>query len=87
MIDTYMLIPEGDVTLKDRFTRAFVVSDRLVDAIKPEILDKFSEYLSVEMSNQDQDKEVPPHYIENELKSYLNREFNIDPEIPLKKYD
>ena len=86
MIDVYMLIPEGEVPLKDRFTRAFVVSDRLVDAIKPEVLDKFSEYLSVEMSNKDQDEEVPGHYIENELKAYLNREFNIDPEIPLK-YD
>jgi len=85
MIDTYMLIPEGEVPLKDRFTRAFVVSDRLVDAIKPDVLDKFSDYLSSEMAIKEQDEEVPDHYIENELKEYLNREFNIDPEIPLKK--
>ena len=39
MIDMYMKIPEGEVQLKDRFTRAFVVSDRLVEAIKPEILE------------------------------------------------
>ena len=85
MIDIYMLIPEGEVPLKDRFTRAFVVSDRLVDAIKPDVLDKFSDYLSSEMAIKEQDEEVPDHYIENELKEYLNREFNIDPEIPLKK--
>ncbi len=85
MIDTYMLIPEGDVPLKDRFTRAFVVSDRLVDAIKPDVLDKFSDYLSNKMATKEQDEEVPDYYIENELKEYLNREFNIDPEIPLKK--
>lgn len=86
MIDTYMIIPEGDIPLKDRFTRAFVVSDRLVEAIKPEVLDKFSDYLSNEMSNKDENEEVPDHYIENELKSYLNREFDVNPEIPLK-YD
>lgn len=86
MIDTYMIIPEGEIPLKDRFTRAFVVSDRLVEAIKPEVLDKFSDYLSNEMSNKDQNEEVPEYYIENELKAYLNREYNINPEIPLK-YD
>ena len=37
------------------------------------------------MAIKEQDEEVPDHYIENELKEYLNREFNIDPEIPLKK--
>jgi len=84
MIDTYMIIPEGEIPLKDRFTRAFVVSDRLVEAIKPEVLDNFSNYLSEKMSMEDQDKEVPEHYIENELKSYLNRTFDINPNIPLK---
>ena len=50
------------------------------------VLDKFSDYLSNEMSNKDQNEEVPEYYIENELKVYLNREYNINPEIPLK-YD
>jgi hypothetical protein len=84
MIDTYMIIPEGELPLKDRFTRAFVVSDRLVEAIKPEVLDDFSNYLSIKMSNEDKDSEVPEHYIENELKSYLNNRFDINPNIPLK---
>ena len=69
MIDTYMMIPEGELPLKDRFTRAFVVSDRLVEAIKPEVLDDFSNYLSEKMSLESEDLEVPEHYIENELKS------------------
>jgi len=29
--------------------------------------------------------EVPEHYIENELKSYLNDNFEVDPQIPLKE--
>jgi len=85
MIDMYMKIPEGDVTFKDRFTRAFVVSDRLVEAIKPEVLQKFSLELSEKMASIDSNMEVPTHYIENELKDYLNRNFEINPEIPLKK--
>ena len=85
MIDMYMKIPEGDVTFKDRFTRAFVVSDRLVEAIKPEVLQKFSLELSEKMASIDSNMEVPTHNIENELKDYLNRNFEINPEIPLKK--
>lgn len=84
MIDIYMMLPEGEVPLKDRFTRAFVVSDRLVEAIKPEVLDKFSTYLSNKMENIGEDVEVPEHFIENELKYWLNENFDIDPEIPLK---
>lgn len=85
VIDSYMKIPEGEVNLKDRFTRAFVVSDRFIDAIKQEVLDDFSNELSKQMSNMDQDIEVPPHYIENELKIYINSTFGVSPEIPLKE--
>lgn len=84
MVDIYMMIPEGEVPLKDRFTRAFVVSDRLVEAIKPEVLDRFSTYLSQKMETSPDDLEVPEHFIENELKSWLNDNYDIDPEIPLK---
>ena len=87
MIDIYMMLPEGEVPLKDRFTRAFVVSDRLVEAIKPEVLDQFSTYLSGKMESSPDDLEVPDHFIENELKSWLNNNFDIDPEIPLKGHD
>jgi hypothetical protein len=84
-IDTYMMLPEGTITLKDRFSRAFVVSDRLIEALKPEVIDDFTHFISDKMSKQDDDKIVPDHYIENELKVYLNKNFDIDPEIPLKR--
>lgn len=84
MIDAYMKIPEGEIPVKDRFTRAFVVSDRFVEAIRPEILTEFSDYLSNRMSSMPQDEEVPDHYIENELKDYINKKYDVNPEIPLK---
>ena len=84
MIDMYMKIPEGEVTLKDRFTRAFVVSDRFVDAIKPDVLDKFSTNLSSKMESMNPDEEVPDHFIENELKIFINENFDVTPPIPVK---
>jgi len=86
LITSTMRIAEGDIiSIKDRFNRAFVVSDNIVDAIKDDVLREFAVYLSSKMSREDQDEEVPEHYIENQLKIYLNRRFDIDPEIPLKQ--
>lgn len=84
MVFYYMKVPEGEVSIKDRFSRAFVVEDRLIDAIKPEVVDDFTKQLSEKMLEEPEDKEVPDHYIENELRKFLNETFDVDPEIPLK---
>lgn len=85
LIDGTMKVAEGEINVKDRFSRAFVVSDKLVDAIKPEVVHRFSLYLSAKMNTYNPNKEVPEHFIENELKKYLNANYEINPEIPLKK--
>lgn len=86
LIDAAMRVAEGDFAVeKDRFTRAFVVSDKIVDVIKPEILQAFSVFLSEKMSMMNPDDEVPDHFIENELKQYINDNYKIDPSIPLKE--
>lgn len=84
LIDGSMRVAEGEIIVKDRFTRAFVVSDRLVAAIRPEVLEEFSKQLSEKMSSESLDNVVPVHYIENELKKFLNDKFGVRPEIPLK---
>jgi len=84
LVDNSMKIAEGEIPVEDRFTRAFVVSDRLVSALKPGVLRKFSEYISDKISKESLDKEVPHHYIENQLKIYLNQNFGIDPPLSLK---
>lgn len=85
MIDSYMKIPEVDIEFKDRFTRAFVVSDEFVHVVKPEILDEFSTFLCKKMERTNPDDEVPNYYIENELKKFINKKYKIDPPIPLKQ--
>ena len=84
LIDRSMKVAEGEIPVKDRFTRAFVVSDKLVSAIRPEVIQSFSNSLSLKMSLEDPDKEVPENYIENELKDYINKNFEVNPPIPLK---
>ena len=84
LIERSMKVAEGEIPVKDRFTRAFVVSDKLVSAIRPEVIQSFSNSLSLKMSLEDPDKEVPENYIENELKDYINKKFEVNPPIPLK---
>ena len=86
-IDSSIKVAEGEIPVKDRFTRAFVVSDRLVAAIRPEVLQQFSFELSKKMSLENPDMVVPEHYIENELKQFLNQNFDVNPRIPLKGED
>jgi hypothetical protein len=86
LVTSTMKIAEGEIIpTKDRFSRAFVVSDNLVDAIKEEVLRDFASYLSTKMSRKNPDEEVPEHYIENQLKRYLNVRFDVEPEIPLRE--
>jgi len=85
LINKSMNIAEGEIPVKDRLSRALVVSDNLVSAIRPEILDKFTIFLADKIYNMDLNIEVPDHFVENELKTYINNNFNVDPKIPLKE--
>jgi hypothetical protein len=85
IITSTMRIAEGEIIpTKDRFTRAFVVSDGIVNVIKEDVLKEFSKYISEKMSRIDPDSPVPDNYIENQLKKYLNTRYDINPPIPLK---
>jgi hypothetical protein len=84
LIDRSMKVAEGEIPVKVRFTRAFVVSDNLVAAIRPEVLQQFSIELSKKMSLENPNKIVPENYIEDELKDYINQNFDVEPPIPLK---
>lgn len=85
IIKSSMRLAEGEFSPKDRFSRAFVVNDNLVSALRENVLIDFSKYLANKMSNEDSFKEVPDHYIENELKDYINNRFKVYPKIPLRK--
>lgn len=86
LISSTMNIAEGDILIeKDKFTKSFVVSDNIIDALKEEVLREFSYYLVQKMVKKNLEEEVPENYVENELKKFLNRIYEIDPPIPLKE--
>jgi len=85
IVSSSMKVAEGEIPVKDRFTRAFVVSDKIIHAIKPSILQTFSIELSNNMSKLDPDMEVPEYFIENELKKYLNDKYEVTPPIPMNE--
>jgi hypothetical protein len=85
LVEQTMKVAEGEVIpTKDRFARAFVVDGSITDMIKEDVLFEFTIHLSDKMSKEDPDKIVPDHYIENQLRKYLNRRFDIDPPFTLK---
>jgi len=85
LIISTMKVAEGEIIpTKDRFSRAFVVSDGIVSMLDENVLREFARYLSNIMEKEDKDKEVPDNYIENELKLYLNKRYDIMPPIPIK---
>ena len=85
LISSTMKIAEGEyVEFEDHFSKAFVVSDDIIKILNPEILHKFALYLSEKMAKENPNKEVPNYYIENELRKYLNRIYELNPPLPLK---
>lgn len=77
-----MFVMEGEIKYimeRDWFYEAFVMKDNLTDMVKHNVLRKFAVELAEKMEKEPDDKEVPHNYIENELKRYLNKNFNITP--------
>ena len=60
------------------------MDDDLLSMLKKEVVRDFSIYLAEKMELEDDDTEVPHHYVENSLKIYLNENFKITPPMELK---
>jgi len=80
-------LTEGEIKYlmpNDWFYSAFRMEDNLVKMVRKEELRVFAVELAGKMKKEPDDKEVPHHYIENELKKFLNERFNITPPMGLK---
>jgi len=78
---------EGDIKRfsDDWFYKAFAVEKGLLKMVDHDVLLKFAYELSIKMDKKPDYEPVPPYYVENELRKYLNREFNLDPKLSLKR--
>jgi len=85
-IKTTTNIVEGDIKplVSNKFYKAFVVSDGISKMLDKNVLDSFARELSDKMSLENESTPVPDNYIENELKHYINVNYQIDPPILLK---
>jgi hypothetical protein len=82
-----MAIMEGEIKYvigNDWFYDAFVMEDDLINMVRKDVLRIFAIELANKMEKEDDDKVVPHHYVENELKKFLNERFNINPAMKLK---
>ena len=83
-----MAVMEGEIKYvmgNDWFYDAFVMKDDLKNMVRKDVLRIFAIELANKMEKEDDDKVVPHHYVENELKKFLNDKFNINPPMELKK--
>jgi len=80
-------ISEGEFVhfYDDWFYKSFAVEKGLINMVRREHIISFAYMLATKMEKENDNKVVPPYYVENEFRRYLNREFKISPPLPMKR--
>jgi len=78
---------EGDINPSDPFSKIFFISDGLMNLMNGENKLKFAYHISEIASTQPDDEAVPEFFVENELRSWINQRFLLDPPLQPKKLD
>ena len=78
---------EGDINPVDPFSQIFFISDGLMNLMNNENKLKFAYHISEMASNEPDDKPVPEFFVENELRSWINQRFLLDPPLQPKTLD
>ena len=75
-------LSEGELNLDDPLFDAFFISDGLMTMLEDKYKIKFARHIAELASTMSDNQEVPEFFIENELRSWINDKFLLDP--PLK---
>ena len=78
---------EGDINPTDPFSQIFFISDGLMNLMNNENTLKFAYHISEIASTQPDDEPVPEFFVENELRSWINQRFLLDPPLQPKRLD
>jgi hypothetical protein len=78
---------EGDINPTDPFSQIFFISDGLMNLMNSENKLKFAYHISEIASTQPDDEPVPEFFVENELRSWINQRFLLDPPLQPKRLD
>ena len=87
-INAIIEVSEGDIRPilgKDWFYDVFMIKGKIHKMIRSEILQEFAAHLANQIQNENDSNEVPPHYVENQLRKYLSENYEISPPIPALK--
>ena len=90
IITKTMNLMEGEIKMfmqDDWFYRVFMVDWGLIRMIRKEHILDFAIHVAEKMESEPNDKIAPPHYIENELRIYLNNKFELNPPLPIRTND
>jgi hypothetical protein len=77
-------VVEGELGINDPLSRIFFISDGLITMMDNKYKIKFARYISEIASQMPDDEVVPEFFVENELRSWINEKFLLDPPLPPK---
>lgn len=79
-------IAEGDINPEDPLSKIFFISDGLMNLMNDENKLKFAFHISEIADKMPDDEVVPEFFVENELRSWVNQRFLLDPPLQPKTY-
>jgi hypothetical protein len=78
-------LAEGELNPTDPFSKIFFISDGLMNLMDEENKVKFAMYIAELASDMSDNQEVPEMFVENELRSWINKKFLLDPPLGPKE--
>jgi hypothetical protein len=75
---------EGDLPHGDPISKIFFISDGLLHMLDKKIKVKFARYIAELAASIPDNEPVPEYFVENELRSWLNQKFLLDPPLQPK---
>ena len=77
-------VAEGDISLEDPLSKIFFISDGLMTIMDEKYKLKFARYIADLAESKRDNEEVPEFFVENELRTWINDKFLLDPPLPPK---
>lgn len=79
-----MNLVEGELPTTDPLSKIFFISDGLLHMMDKKHMVKFSRYISEVATSKPDSEPVPEYFVENELRSWVNQKFILNPPLPPK---
>jgi len=75
---------EGELNINDPLFRVFFITDGLMTMINNQDRIKFARHLLNILELENKEDDVPDFYVENELRNWANKKYQLDPPLPPK---